>query len=270
MTASHRDTSSDDAAHRPAVSQQDALNLIRGWRWFSYLEPETQDWLASRAVAKGVEKNKMIYMSGDPAQHIYGVVSGACRIFITSRRGDDITLEEVVKGGWFPHVVPAEKPVYFGNCICQSDATILSISRATITELEKRSGAYYRGLYHEFMDRASVIMGRIELLSLHNLNVRLAVYLLRIAKLRGQPQEGSKALWVDEPNSQSEFGARVGGTRQRVNGILKTWAAKKYIELHKDGILLLDMKALNAEARKSGFDVDQYLSSWHGGWQGKS
>jgi CRP-like cAMP-binding protein len=114
-----------------------------------------------------------------------------------------------------------------------------------------------------------VTLGRIELLSLHNLNVRLAVYMLRMARLRGRA-EPAGAIWVGAVESQSEVGARVGGTRQRVNRALTTWAKKGIVELHKNGVRILDLKRLTAEAEKSGFDVAGYLSGWHGGWQGRA
>ena len=39
------------------------------------------------------------------------------------------------------------------------------------------------------------------------------------------------AIWVGAQESQSEVGARIGGTRQRVNVVLKSWARRKIVEL---------------------------------------
>lgn len=245
-----------------------ALELIRGWKWFAYVPPEAQEWLAERAGYKDIVRGRSLHTAGEPATTVYAVVSGVCRIFRTSPKGDEITMEEVVRGGWFPHVIPGEAPTYAVSCVCQQDATLLTFPLPVLNEFARRWPAYYQGLYHELASRAVVIFGRIELLSLHNLNVRLAVYLLRMARLRGQPEPGG-ALWVAADDSQSEIGARVGGTRQRVNGILKGWHGKKIIELHKDGVRILDVPRLRAEAEKSGFELADYLAGWHGGWQGK-
>ena len=243
------------------------LDLIRGWKWFAYLPPEAHQWLADRASVVHMKKGQIVYVSGMPAAGIYGVMNGLFRIYLTSGTGVEITLEEVVRGGWFPHMVPREKPVYVGNCICLQDATAAFIPIGAMTEFAKRWPAYYRGLYHEFIDRIVVIFGRIELLSLHNLDVRLAVYLLRMAHLRGTP-EADGSIWVPTHDSQSEIGARVGGTRQRVNGILKAWSKKGIVELHKDGTRLRDIGRLKKEAKRSGFELEAYLAGWHGGWQG--
>jgi len=248
-------------------TRDEFLKLIRGWRWFYYVPEEAHEWLAERARIKHFAEGRILYLAGAPATHIYGVISGVFRIYVTSPRGHEITLEEVVAGGWFPHIVPAETPVYSADCICQHDSVVLSLPLPIVAEFSRRWPAYYRGLYHEFTDRAAVILGRIELLSLHNLNVRLAVYLLRMSRLRGQV-EPSGTIWVRAFDSQSEVGARVGGTRQRVNGVLKAWVKKGLIELHKDGTRILDIAGLKREAEKSGFDVDNYLAGYHGGWQG--
>ena len=243
------------------------LELISGWRWFSYAPPEARQWLADRAGVESVAKGRLLYMPGMPATAIYGVMSGLFRIYVTSTRGDEITLEEVVRGGWFPHMVPVEKPKYIGNCICLEDATVVVIPMDVLTEFAERWPGLFRGLYHEFIDRIDVIIGRIELLSLHNLDVRLSVYLLRMAHLRGvAAQDGS--IWVAAHDSQTEIGTRVGGTRQRVNAILKSWSEQRIIEQHKDGTRILDVQRLRTEAKRTGFDLESYLRGWHGGWQG--
>lgn len=244
-----------------------ALDLISGWRWFAYAPPEARRWLADRGVVERIAKGQVVYVSGMPATAIYGVMSGLFRIYVTSTRGDEITLEEVVRGGWFPHMVPDEKPKYIGNCVCLEDSSVLVVPMDVLTEFAGRWPGLFRGLYHEFIGRIGVIVGRIELLSLHNLDVRLAVYLLRMAHLRGaQADDGS--VWVAAHDSQTEIGTRVGGTRQRVNAILKSWSKKGLIELHKDGTRILDVRRLTTEAKRSGFELESYLAGWHGGWQG--
>jgi CRP/FNR family transcriptional regulator, cyclic AMP receptor protein len=243
------------------------LDLITGWRWFGYVPPEARQWLADQASVVRIGKGQIVYLSGMPAMAIFGVVSGLFRIYLTSARGDEITLEEVVAGGWFPHMVPSEKPVYIGNCVCLEEARVVQVPMHAVAEFSRRWPGYHRGLYHEFIDRIHVILGRIELLTLHNLDVRLAVYLLRMAHLRGvKGADGS--VWVAAHDSQTEIGTRVGGTRQRVNAVLKAWSKQGLIELHKDGTRILDLGRLTGEATRSGFDLDSYLAGWHGGWQG--
>jgi CRP/FNR family cyclic AMP-dependent transcriptional regulator len=243
------------------------LELIRGWKWFGYVPAEAHEWLAARTTLVHFSKGQIIYVSGMPATGIYGVMTGLFRIYLTSGTGVEITLEEVVRGGWFPHMVPREKPVYVGNCVCLQDATAAFVPIGAVAEFARRWPGWYRGLYHEFIDRIGVIFGRIELLSLHNLDVRLAVYFLRMAHLRGV-RDPNGSIWVPAHDSQTEIGARVGGTRQRVNAILKVWSKKGIIGLHKDGTRILDVGRLTREAKQSGFELESYLAGWHGGWQG--
>jgi len=243
------------------------VQLMRDWRGFAYVPAEAHQWLAERASFKQFSTGKLVYMSGDPATSLYAVIRGVFRIYLSSQGGDQITLEEVVPGGWFPHIVPADPQRYFANCICQQEATVAAIPIVVVNEFAERWPLYYKGLYREFGDRAGAIAARIELLSLHNLKVRLAVYLLRLAKVRGQA-ETSGAVWIGAEDSQTEVGSRVGGTRQGVNTILKTWNKRQIIESHKDGVRILDIVRLTAEARSSGFDVQAYLAGYHGGWQG--
>ncbi len=256
----------DEPGQKPV--QELAQDLMRGWKWFAFVPPEAQQWLARHATLREMPRGRTVYVSGDPATHVYAVISGVFRIYLTSPRGDEITLEEVVPGGWFPHTVPVERPTYVLNCVCQADAVVAAFPQPVLQEFAQRWPGYYRGLYHEFADRATAILGRIELLSLHNLNVRLAVYLLRMARLRGVKQRGG-VIWIPADDSQAEVGSRVAGTRQRVNSILNTWSKKGIIESGKEGTRILDLARLTAEAKKSGFELEEYLAGWHGGWQGK-
>lgn len=248
-------------------SELEALKLIQGWKWFAYVPLEGQRWLAERASIKSISAGVQVYSSEQPITHVYAVISGIFRIYMASQRGDELTLEEVVHGAWFPHYRPVARPVYTLSCVCQSDAVVAAFPEAVIAEFAKRWPAYYQGLYHELTDRAVTTFGRIELLSLHNLNVRLAVYVLRLACVRGR-RDPDGSIWLASHENQSELGSRVGGTRQRVNVVLKLWVRRKIVELHKDGVRILSEEQLMVEAKRSGFDIERYLAGWHGGWQG--
>jgi CRP-like cAMP-binding protein len=249
------------------MNRQEILDTIGGWRWFQYIPSEAHQWLAQRATVRVVAAGTRMYAPGDPVAAIYGVISGVFRIYSVLAKGDELTHEEVVAGGWFAHMIPEPAPRYLTDCVCQQDARVVVVPWAVVQECGKRWPLLYQGLYHEFMLRARAIFGRLELLSAHDMKTRLAVYLLRLAKLRGVAgADGSIGLGSD--STQAEVGARVGGARQRVNAVLKDWSRQGWISLGKDGIRLVDLGALRRQAVKSGFDLDAYLGGWHGGWQG--
>jgi len=254
--------------NRPAIRRDEILDLIRGWKWFEHVPAAAHEWLADQARVRDFRKGQQVYGSGDPALQVYGVVSGVFRIYLSTARGDEVTGEEVVRGSWFPHTIPSDQPRYYANCVCQQDAVVVEIAQLAMAEFAARWPGFFRGLYAELAARGPATLDRILLLSLHNLNVRLAVYLLRMAALRGVKEAGG-AVFISGDISQSELGARVGGTRQRVNTVLKTWTSRGWVELQHGGIRILDFGRLTAEAKKSGFDLDSYLRGWHGGWQGR-
>ncbi len=249
------------------MSNDVILKTIQGWAWFSYVPLEAQMWLAERASVREIAKGKLVFAPGDPIQSVFGVISGSFRIYLSTNRGDEMTMEEVVAGGWFSHYAPRPPPKHLLYCVCQQSASVVVVPYAVMLDFADRWPNYYKGLYDEFTARATAVFARIELLSLHNLNVRLAVYLLRMARLRGRT-EADGSILIANDDSQTEIGSRVGATRQRVNSVIKLFMRRGLIEVDKDGIHLLDVAALRTEARKSGFDLDSYLSAWHYGWQG--
>ena len=243
-----------------------ALELINCWSWFDYVPAEAKDWLADRCRIMTVDKGTTLYRHGDPVTHIYGVASGGFRIFVASAAGDEMTLEEVAAGAWFPHFLPSDHPTYFCHCVCVKQATIIALSTADFLTFGSRWPEFYRGLYTEFVARGAVTIGRMELLTLHTLHVRMAVYLLRMLVIQGR-ERSSGVFFIESEVSQSEIANRVGGARQRVNSILKEWERLSAIEMARSGIVIRDTKFLSGIVRDSGFDLDAYLGAWQGGWK---
>ncbi|NGY03176.1 Crp/Fnr family transcriptional regulator [Solimonas terrae] len=251
------------------MSDDIVLKTIEGWQWFAYVPPEARQWLAERASVREIARGRMIFSPGDPVEAVFGVISGSFRIYLINHRGDEITMEEVVAGGWFSHHSPRPPSTYLLHCVCQQAARVVAVPYAVLLEFAERWPQYYKGLYDEFTARAVAVFARLELLSLHNTQVRFAVYLLRMARLRGRPAADG-GVRIDHDESQSEIGSRIGATRQRVNGVIAAWTRRGIIEVTKDGIHLRDVAALRGEACKTGFDLDGYLAAWHYGWQGNA
>ncbi len=241
------------------------LALIKNWTWFQDLPDEAHQWLADRGRIVKHARGQLVYTHGTPVTHVYGILDGGYRVFLISKDGDETTLGEEAAGAWNPHFVPDDTPIYFGNCACTADTVCIAYPLATMEEFGARWPLYYKGQYKEFLSRADIIAARIELLSFHNLNVRLGVYLLRLSVLRGTEQaDGS--VFIPNIESQTEIGSRVGGTRQRVNALLNAWTKQKVIRPENGGLTLLNRALLISEAEQSGFDISAYLGSWHGGW----
>jgi CRP/FNR family transcriptional regulator, cyclic AMP receptor protein len=249
------------------MSDEVILKTIQGWKWFAYVPVEAKQWLAARASLRQIPKGTTVYAPGDPIRHVFGVVNGVFRLYFITHRGDEMTMEEIVAGGWFSHNSPHADAPQLLHCVCHQSATVVAVPYAVMLEFAERWPTYYKGLYDEFTSRAVAVFARLELLSLHNLFVRLAVYFMRMAHLRGVKKDDG-SLWIAAGDSQAEIGSRVGATRQRINTVIKSWTRRGIIEMEKEGIRVLNLDALRAEATRTGFDLDGYLAAWHYGWQG--
>lgn len=249
------------------MSDQSLIDLVSNWRWFQYVPAEARQWLADRLVMKKFSSREELYAQGDAVSYVYGVLSGSFKTYMLSPLGDETTLEEIAPGGWFPYFIPGDHPLYLTACVCVDSGTLAAAPVKVIREFGELWPRYYQGLNHEFTDRLGVIIGRIQLLSLYSLDVRLAVYLLRMIQLRGRHGEGD-AFVVESVGSQSEIGARVGATRQRINSVLGGWARAGILSVTKSGFVVHDRAYLYRIVQESGFGIDDYLTSWQGGWAG--
>ncbi len=251
------------------MAEQAFEGLIANWRWFQYVPPDARLWLAERLTNRTCKAGEELYAQGDRVEGIFGVVSGAFKTYMLSPMGDETTLEEIAPGGWFPYFVPGDAPTYLSACVCVTSGVLATASLPVMREFGQRWPQYYQGLHHEFSDRLGVILGRIQLLSLHGLDVRLAVYVLRMAHIRGK-QRPEGGILIESVGSQAEIGARVGGTRQRVNGVLGGWAKAGVLTVNKNSLVLHNRQVLYDIAEASGFGIEGYLGGWHGGWGGGS
>ncbi|MBW2942545.1 Crp/Fnr family transcriptional regulator [Zhongshania aquimaris] len=243
-----------------------ALELINCWSWFQFLPEEAKSRLAEQCRLINVDKGEALYRHNDALTHVYGLISGGVRIYVSSADGSEMTLEEVAAGAWFPHFLAKQEPTNFGNATATNTSTLVAINKKDFLEVGERWPELYRGLYNEFVARGVVTIGRMELLTLHSLNVRIAVYLLRLLVTRGTAKPDN-TYYIEPFGSQSEIANRVGGARQRVNSILKEWERKAIISIDRNGLLLKDPNYLVAITADSGFDVEAYLGAWQGGWK---
>nr|WP_246864632.1 Crp/Fnr family transcriptional regulator [Spongiibacter thalassae] len=242
------------------------MELVNRWDWFAFVPEEGKRWFAEHCLLHTVEKGQSLYLHNDPVTHIYGLLSGSLRIYTASASGQEMTLEELAVGSWFPHFMLTDKPSYYGNCTATRVSTLVRIGIDDFMAFGERWPRLYKGLYAEFAARGAATIGRMELLTQHSLKVRLAVYLLRLVVVRGS-NGADKGYFVESSDSQEEIANRVGGARQRVNAILKEWERTGTIVIAKNGLTIHNPHVLLAAAKESGFDADAYLEAWQGGWK---
>ncbi len=248
-----------------AVKHQ-ALELINRWNWFAHVPDDAKDWFAAHCFLETIDKGQDLYLHNDPVRHVYGLLSGGLRIYTTSASGQEMTLEELAVGAWFPHFLHKDSPTYYGNCTATKTSTLVCITVQDFMNFGECWPEFYRGLYVEFTARGAATIGRMELLTQHSLKVRLAVYLLRLIVVRGSSDSG-KSYFVESADSQEEIANRVGGARQRVNAILKEWERTDTLTIGREGLVIAKPHELLEVARESGFDIDAYLDAWQGGWK---
>jgi len=248
------------------MMKSQALDLINCWSWFQFLPDDAKSKLAEQCRLTTADKGEVLYRHNDEVTYIYGLISGGVRIYVASADGAEMTLEEVAAGAWFPHFLHQQTHTYYGNCAATNTSTLVAIPKKDFLNIGEEWPQLFRGLYNEFVARGPITIGRMELLTLHSLNVRMAVYLLRLLVTRGSSRtDGS--YYIESFGGQTEIANRVGGARQRVNSILKEWERNAIISIERNGLLLIDPNHLVEVASKSGFDLEPYLGAWQGGWK---
>ncbi len=212
---------------------------------FSGLTETELGFIAPRIVPRRYSTSEMIFAEGEPCAGLFVVESGNVRIFKSSVTGREQVLS--IDG---PGSSIAELPVFDGgnypaSAMAMDDVTLLFVSKHDFHALCLAHPEVPLKVLRVVGARLRRLVGIIEELSFTTVRHRLANYLLRLAQKSGkQIKEG---LVVDLPITNQELAAQIGTVRELVSRNLSRLQAEGLLKIDGRNILIVNLKALEAE-----------------------
>lgn len=212
------------------MHQDNTVKLLRRTRLFEHLDQMTLERLAQRAVERKYRKGEMIFHQQDPGESLYIVVEGVIKVFVTSAEGDEMVLVTLRPPDTLGELALLDGGMRSASAQALERTTVVSLSRAKLLDL-----------LPEHPNLAEVLLGSLSLvvrrlteqfadLVFLDLHGRVAKLVVDLANQRGH-REGAATI-LDLDMTQSDLAAMVGGSRQSVNQILKSFERHGYLELH--------------------------------------
>ena len=193
------------------------------------------------------KKSEVIYLQGDPANHVYFLKEGRVKISIFSSEGREVTLAILERGEIFGEVSLSDISKSDTQTQALQDTTICAIQRDDFLSVLKRNIDLSLKVTKFIGFRKHQIERKLQDLVFKDVPTRLALLLLSLSD-----QYGEKTLEGIKLNiilSHQELASLIGSTRETVSAFLSQWKKEGMVDSNGRNIILLKERTLEQIAQ---------------------
>jgi CRP/FNR family cyclic AMP-dependent transcriptional regulator len=217
-----------------------------GQGFWTLLTQDERDTLSALGLRRDYPQGATICREGDPAMHVFILLTGWVKILSTTADGHDLVLALRGDGETVGEIA--------GETTGRRSATIQAIDavRALMVRYDEfrhfldtnmgASHAYRRVVTQRWKDTDTILRGRTGTSGAQ----RLARVLSDLADRRGQAVNG--AIYLNLPLTQDELASLAGTSRATVTRALSNWRKRRFILTTQRHITIIDLEALRRVA----------------------
>ena len=183
-----------------------------------------------RAVPKRIPARSVLFFKGDPATHLYVILSGRVKVSAPSDDGKEITFAILGPGDLVGEMGVLEQTDHTATVTAMEPTELAGFTRQDFLALVSQSPPLALKLLAVVCDRLRLANEMAEDISFLTLPIRLAKKLLALTRAFGQ--ETPRGARVGIPLCQQELANMVGTSRESINKQLSIW--------HAEGIVTQD------------------------------
>lgn len=222
------------------------LSVIETSELFGGLAPSLLSKIADAAREVNVNSGELLFQQGDPANAIWGVISGRVKEIIRSEDGHEMTVRVIENGEIFGAVGVLDWGTRRVEAVAADDSILFRISRREFLELLQTSPELCFRVFSLLCSHLRGITEALEDVALQKFPARLARKLTSLAATnRDKPNAKADIAGANELHiSQSELALLIGGKREPVNRQLRAWEDDGLVTLGRQKIVINDLKKL--------------------------
>jgi len=180
--------------------------------------------LAPRGAVRAFPRNAVVVSEGEATDSLYILLSGRVKAYVSEEDGREVVLNTVGVGDYFGELVLDGGP-RSASIMTLEPCRFFVIPRGDIEGLLDRNSAFARHLIH-------VLIGKVRSLTQKVLDLALKDVYGRFARFIDENAiERNGMRVVPERLTQQDIAARIGGSREMVNRIVKDLTAGGYISI---------------------------------------
>ncbi len=191
---------------------------------FADLDESALRALAPHGAVRSFAKNAVVVSEGDETDSLYILLSGRVKAFVSEEDGREVVLSTVGVGDYFGELVLDGGP-RSASIMTLEPCRFFVIPRGDIEGLIDRNPAFARHLIRMLIGKVRSLTQKVLDLALKDVYGRFAKFIDENAV----EQKGARV--VPERLTQHDIAARIGGSREMVNRIVKDLTAGGYISV---------------------------------------
>ena len=213
---------------------------------FAGLDEKTLSSLGERAVRRSFEKGRTIFYEGDEGDSLFVIAEGLVKVWVSSGDGSEMVLATLRSPEAFGELSAVSGAARSASASALEDTVLVSLDRATLLDSAHRQPKLADALLEAMGNLTRRVTESASDLVFLDLAGRVAKRLVQMTERDGHAEKNE--ILLELPLTQTELAEMVGGSRQSVNHILKTFEARGFLELRGREVAILDMDALRHRA----------------------
>lgn len=222
----------------------DVTGILRGTALLGSAPAEDLSAIAAASRLRNFRRGQVVFSRDDPGDTVIVVVSGRVKVVLRSADGGKLTLTVVQAGGLFGELSVADSGPRSTDAETLEECQLLFIPRERVQDLCTRVPSVAQALTSSIAATLRRLTGEAGDLVFLDLPRRVAKVLL------SQPR-GADGL-IRLRMNQEELAHQVGGTRQSVNGALRGFERRGWLEVRDRAVVVKQAAALG---RFAGLEV---------------
>jgi CRP/FNR family cyclic AMP-dependent transcriptional regulator len=180
--------------------------------------------LAPHGAVRSFPRNAVVINEGDETDSLYVLLSGRVKAFVSEEDGREAVVNTIGVGDYFGELVLDGGP-RAASIMTLEPCRFFVIPRGDFEGLLDRNPAFARHLIHALIGKVRSLTQRVLDLALKDVYGRFSKFIDENAI------EKSGTRVVPERLTQQDIAARIGGSREMVNRIIKDLTAGGYISI---------------------------------------
>lgn len=219
------------------VGQTEKIQTLRNNRYFSTLDLDFLESLASHTSLRSYKRGEIIFWQGDPCAGLYIIRQGSVKLFKLAPNGRELIMNVYEEGDSFNEVPVFDEGKNPINVATLEDSEIWLVEAQAIQRLVNEKPELAHAVIRNLCSNLRMLVGIVEELSLLQVTNRLARLLSRL------PQEQ-----LDGPAAQrltqDQLAARLGTVREVVARSLRELERSGAIQVAGRRISVMDERIL--------------------------
>ncbi|HWC15287.1 MAG TPA: Crp/Fnr family transcriptional regulator [Actinomycetota bacterium] len=224
----------------------EAGTLLSKTELFGGLDEPAVRRISDRARTRTYSKGQLIFHEGDLAASLFVMVEGLVKVFVTSDQGDAMTLVTLRPPDMFGELSLLDGGPRSASAEAVETTRVIELGRDTFFAILNENPQLAEALLRTMgtaLRRLTETAADLVFLDLHG---RVAKLLVGMADERGI--QSPQGIELDLQLTQTDLASMVGGSRQSVNQILRSFERRGYLDVEGRKMIVKQVELLRRRA----------------------